>query len=108
MPIKLFTTLTHKVFKVLDDTNEKPINATKLFERFTLQAIGLAGFGFDFDAILNPDSKWVTVYAGIRAGLAHPLYFVFPWLDQKLLWLFPKRQQVFKLSDRFHGDGQPD
>lgn len=42
MPIKMFTTLTHKVFDVLDEANEKPINATKVMERFTLNAISLA------------------------------------------------------------------
>ncbi|KAI8329505.1 cytochrome P450 [Chlamydoabsidia padenii] len=102
MPITLFSSLTHKVFQVLDRTNETPIDATLLMGKFTLEAIGAAGFGFDFDAILNEDSEWVKIYEGIKKGLMNPFFFLFPWLELHFLWLFPKRQEQHTLVHRFH------
>jgi hypothetical protein len=45
MPIRLFSSLTHKVFQVLDQANELPTDVTMLMEKFALEAIGAAGFG---------------------------------------------------------------
>jgi hypothetical protein len=45
MPLRLFSALTHKVFQVLDHTKEAPTDVSMLMEKFTLEAIGLAGFG---------------------------------------------------------------
>jgi cytochrome P450 len=60
-------------------------------------------YSFDFDAILNNDSEWVQVYEGIREAIVNPLFFVFPVLEMKFLWLFPKRQEQHRLLRKFHG-----
>lgn len=44
MPVKLFGKLTQDMFKVMDDMGET-IVITDLLERWTLDAIGKAGFG---------------------------------------------------------------
>ncbi|CAO3601125.1 unnamed protein product [Absidia cylindrospora] len=102
-PVKLFGTLGHKVFKVVDEANGKPVDVTSLMIRYTLDVIGQAGFGFDFDSILNKDSKWVTVYNGIITGVTNPLFFLVPVLDSHFRWFFRDRKKKYILVEQFHG-----
>lgn len=44
MPVKLFGKLTQEMFRSMETMNET-INVTDLMERWTLDAIGKAGFG---------------------------------------------------------------
>lgn len=46
MPVELFATLTHKLFRTMD-TMDSTVDFLDLMTRFTLDAIGLAGFGTD-------------------------------------------------------------
>jgi cytochrome P450 len=57
--------------------------------------------GFDFHAIDDVNSKWVNVYTDINDGLRDRKFFSFPILDQKFLWLLPKRRQLHKKMDYF-------
>lgn len=50
MPVELFTTLTHKLFKTMD-TMDETVDFLDLTTRFALDAIGLAGFGNYFSEI---------------------------------------------------------
>ncbi|KAI8342010.1 cytochrome P450 [Chlamydoabsidia padenii] len=102
-PVKLFATLGHKTFKVLDSSNEQPVDIGRLMERYTLEVIGAAGFGFDFDSILDENNKWVETYYHIKSGVNDPLFFFFPLLDQKFLWLFPERRRKHEALQRFLG-----
>lgn len=45
MPIKTFGQLTLKMYHTMDQLNSKTIDVLELFERWTLDAIGIAGFG---------------------------------------------------------------
>lgn len=47
MPVKIFGNLTLKMFKTMEDYDTNTIDVLDLFERLTLDAIGLAGFGMD-------------------------------------------------------------
>ncbi|KAG2200780.1 hypothetical protein INT46_002171 [Mucor plumbeus] len=100
-PIQLFGKLAQDLFAKMD-TMVETVEVTDLMERWTLQAIGKAGFGFDFDAIKNDNSAWVITYNSIKAALQDPFYFLFPIFDQSLLWLFPKRMAIHKEMDRFN------
>lgn len=44
MPIQLFGSLTNKLFKIMDEMDDT-VDFVQLMTRFTLDAIGLAGFG---------------------------------------------------------------
>ncbi|ORZ07157.1 cytochrome P450 [Absidia repens] len=101
-PLKLFGTLGHKVFKVVDEANEKPVDVTLLMARYTLDVIGQAGFGFDFDAILHEDSKWVNVYDEINVAIFDPFFFFLPFLDTHFRWLFRDRKRKSELVGQFH------
>ncbi|CAO3616485.1 unnamed protein product [Cunninghamella blakesleeana] len=101
MPVKLFADLTHKMFNVMDETIDQPIDATDIIERFTLDVIGKAGFDFDFHAITDVNSEWVMTYYAIRKSLQEPLFFIFPFLEKKLLWMFPERRRKHGLVKKF-------
>ncbi|KAI7899442.1 cytochrome P450 [Cokeromyces recurvatus] len=100
MPVKLFGKLTVDLFKVVDDMPET-VEVTDLMERWTLDAIGKAGFGFDFNAIREKDNPWVNSYNMINKGIQDPLYLLFPLLDSTLLGLFPKRKRIHLEMDKF-------
>ncbi|KAI8377163.1 cytochrome P450 [Choanephora cucurbitarum] len=93
MPVNMFGELSKTLFETMDKMGDT-IEVTNLFRRFTLDAIGRAGFGFDFNATVDPNSKWVVCYDDINVALQDPLFFLFPVLEQKFLWMFPKRKAV--------------
>jgi hypothetical protein len=45
MPTKTFGQLTIKMYKTMDQLDMESIDVLALFERWTLDAIGIAGFG---------------------------------------------------------------
>ncbi|KAI8143746.1 cytochrome P450 [Fennellomyces sp. T-0311] len=93
MPIDLFGNLTVKLFKTMD-AMAGPIEFHRMMERWTLEAIGKAGFDFDFRAIEDKDSKWVQLYRGIITAVLSPLFLFFPVLDSpSLRFLFPERAE---------------
>lgn len=93
VPIKLFGNLAQELFKSME-TMDESVNFSDLMERWTLEVIGKAGFGFEFNAIHDRDSEWVTRYNKLSDALRDPLFFLFPALDTKFRWLFPQRQKI--------------
>ncbi|KAI9476252.1 MAG: cytochrome P450 [Benjaminiella poitrasii] len=101
MPVKLFGQLTLELFDKMEELGDM-INISDMMERWTLEAIGRAGFGFTFNAIREQDNPWVLTYNHINKGLQNPTYFFFPALDQPWLrWMFPKRRAMHQDMDRF-------
>ncbi|GAA5801589.1 hypothetical protein HPULCUR_007037 [Helicostylum pulchrum] len=100
VPVKLFGKLTRDLFEVID-TMDETVEVSSLMSRCTLEAIGRAGFGFEFNAIKDSKSKWPTMYGSIAKGLSDHKFYIFPMLDQSLLWLFPKRKLLHQHLDEF-------
>ncbi|KAI9264946.1 cytochrome P450 [Phascolomyces articulosus] len=94
MPINLFGELTQKLFNQYDKMLDKPIPFHELMIRWTLDAIGIAGFDFDFNAIDDPTSVWVVRYNTIMKAFSNPLFVVFPSLETRWISLFPKQKQA--------------
>lgn len=88
MPIHMFGSLAKKSFKIIEDHPGRQVPILPYFQRVTLDAIGTAGFGFDFGAIENPNSVWPQTYETIRLGLVSPIV-MFPFLDWLLGYLSP-------------------
>ncbi|CAO3618725.1 unnamed protein product [Cunninghamella echinulata] len=102
MPLKLFSDLTNRLFKVIDGSSGDTLDVLSYMDRLTLDVIGKAGFGFDFNASYDPHSEWVETYNTIKNANSNPLFFMFPFLETKFLWLFPKRRREHALSVKFH------
>ncbi|KAJ8659176.1 hypothetical protein O0I10_005215 [Lichtheimia ornata] len=101
MPIELFGTLCQKSLTAMmaEMDGDGVIDFYNLAERFTLDVIGLAGFGFDFHAIDDPQSEWVTRYNRIATETLNPWFEIFYNLDQKYRFLFPKRVEIHHEMD---------
>ncbi|CDS03770.1 hypothetical protein LRAMOSA01171 [Lichtheimia ramosa] len=87
MPINIFGQVTHKLFKVMDDELQHgSIEVHDLMARWTLDALGLAAFGFDFNAIQDKNNEWVLRYNTVMSSAFDVSYLMFPSLDS---WLLP-------------------
>ncbi|KAI8879153.1 cytochrome P450 [Backusella circina FSU 941] len=102
MPVHMFGKLTQDLFGEMEKM-ETTVEVTDLMERWTLEAIGKAGFDFDFNAIKDRDNDWVRIYNNIKNGIADPLFFMFPILEANFLFMFPKRKQLHKDLEQFLG-----
>ncbi|KAI9251373.1 cytochrome P450 [Phascolomyces articulosus] len=102
MPVQLFGELSQKLFNQIekDEIGSLPIDVLDIMTRWTLDAIGIAGFDFDFNAITEKDNDWVTRYDNIMKASGSPLFMLFPFLDGPALrFLFPKRRKVHNELD---------
>ncbi|KAJ2955884.1 hypothetical protein NQZ79_g8173 [Umbelopsis isabellina] len=92
------------MIRQIDDT-EGPVALQPLLQRFTLDAIGLVGFGFEFNSIETPDGEWVNAYNDVANGIMDFRFLLFPSLDTTFVGLFPERQKkhnnLKKLNELF-------
>ncbi|KAI8138783.1 cytochrome P450 [Fennellomyces sp. T-0311] len=100
MPLALFGRLTEKMFAIIDQT-EEIVDTYDLMERWTLDAIGNAGFGFDFDAISSSDNTWVRRYTHIVLASQKLFFGMFPFVERKLLRFFPGRAKSHRELKEF-------
>jgi cytochrome P450 len=103
MPVELFGQLTHKLFTAMDSPNVdyNAVDFHDLMTRWTLSAIGNAGFGFDFKALEDKDNEWVQIYYRISTGMQDFKYLLFPFFDRNLLWLNHSRRAKHEDLTRF-------
>ncbi|KAG2175882.1 hypothetical protein INT44_000360 [Umbelopsis vinacea] len=99
MPVKTFSVLTSRMFEQIEKA-DGPVDVQNLLQRFTLDAIGLIGFGFEFNATTNPDGDWVKAYNDVADNIGDFKYLFFPILDTALLGLFPERKKKHESLDR--------
>ncbi|KAI9314941.1 cytochrome P450 [Dichotomocladium elegans] len=109
MPVHLFGRLSAKVLDVIDKQLEvnggAPVDFNDMTQRFALDVIGLAGFGFEFHAIEEPENEWVVCYDRFVTESRKPFFIVFPFLDRPpFVRLFPSRvrahQELTKLLEK--------
>ncbi|KAI9276460.1 cytochrome P450 [Umbelopsis sp. AD052] len=99
MPAKTFAVLTSRMFKQIEKEGG-PVNTQRLLQRFTLDAIGLIGFGFEFNATNTPEGEWVTTYNDVADNVGDFKYLFFPILDTTFLGLFPERKKKHESLNR--------
>ncbi|KAJ8655903.1 hypothetical protein O0I10_008343 [Lichtheimia ornata] len=104
MPINIFGRVTEKLFKVMDDESQYgPIEIHNYTTRWTLDALGLAAFDFDFNAVEDKDNEWVSRYNTVMTSAFDIKYLVFPGLDTWLLPFNPSRKQKHAEADKLLG-----
>ncbi|KAG2187291.1 hypothetical protein INT44_004976 [Umbelopsis vinacea] len=96
MPVKLFGRLCEKMMTQFEKEGDgiDSVDIPMFLQRFTLDVIGLAAFGYDFEALGDPKNAKVDTYNTIMDGLRNPIYFFFPILEKRFLWALPKRRAV--------------
>ncbi|KAJ8655901.1 hypothetical protein O0I10_008341 [Lichtheimia ornata] len=104
MPINIFGRVTEKLFKVMDDESQYgPIEIHNYTIRWALDALGLAAFDFDFNAVQDKDNEWVSRYNTVTTSAFDMKYLVFPSLDTWLLPFNPSRKQKHAEADKLLG-----
>lgn len=104
MPHNIFGMLTIRMFDVINDCIERKENKIEIgdiLKRLTLDALTLAGFGFDINSLGDPQNEWLQTYKNIINGMQDPLFFFFPKLESQFLHFFPKRRLIHEDCDKF-------
>ncbi|CAO3646117.1 unnamed protein product [Cunninghamella blakesleeana] len=103
LPIGLFGEKSKELISFLEETEPESftIDFNNLMERFTLDIIGQAGFGFNFNSVKDKNSPWRTVYDTIMTGHRNPFHTMFPVVEKYFLWMLPKRQRIHQQTLEF-------
>lgn len=56
---------------------------------------------FDFNSLADPEGVWPKYYHSVFEGVKDPVFMFFPWLERKLLFLFPERRRLHQVLDKF-------
>ncbi|CAO3625785.1 unnamed protein product [Mucor hiemalis] len=99
LPVNIFGQLSQKTFGIMEQLGLEDLRVTDFCERMTLDAIGLAGFGFDFEAVTEIDSRWLQGYDEIRSEMTRLFFILFQVFDDQLKWIFPARVNAHKNLD---------
>ncbi|KAH8552509.1 cytochrome P450 [Umbelopsis sp. PMI_123] len=84
------------------DKTEGSVDIQGLLQRFTLDAIGRIGFGFEFNATNSSNDEWVLTYNDVADNIGDFRFLFFPSLDSTFLGLFPERQKKHQSLDRLN------
>ncbi|KAG1544648.1 hypothetical protein G6F50_013840 [Rhizopus delemar] len=104
MPIKTVASLVPLLFSAIEEANGR-IMITPKMKDFTLDALGLTIFDFDFKALQGDPDHWTSAYRLMMQSLFHPISYVFSALEPLLVYVYPKRRRsanaVAKLNAMF-------
>ncbi|KAI8139343.1 cytochrome P-450 cyp509A1 [Fennellomyces sp. T-0311] len=105
MPIELFGRLTTELFGISDESishGSASIDFQDLNKRWALEALGLASFHFNFNAIADRDNEWGARYSIIAQSMFDPLFLMYPSFDNPpRLSYFPKREKIQQEVTKF-------
>ncbi|CAO3594952.1 unnamed protein product [Absidia cylindrospora] len=101
MPVQMFGRLMLKGFKNIEKQDYQ-VPILDFFQRLTLDALGIAGFGFDFHSVDDPESVWTKTYENVRLGLRSPFTFLFPSMDWLLKYIIPGRKEMDESVDKLN------
>ncbi|KAL9559225.1 hypothetical protein MBANPS3_000542 [Mucor bainieri] len=104
LPISTFGQLSQKAMKMMETLGLENLCVTDICGRMTLDAIGLAGFGFDFECVSVVDNEWIRVYENIRENLTDLFFILFQIFDDELKWMFPHRVAAHRDLDKLLGN----
>ncbi|VDB92598.1 unnamed protein product [Peniophora sp. CBMAI 1063] len=82
LPIDTFASLSRKLVSLLGDGGR--ICWSDYSHRFTLDVVGRAILGHDFQSLDSPHNSLVKRYVDIMADISRPLYIAFPVLESIL------------------------
>ncbi|PKY56887.1 cytochrome P450, partial [Rhizophagus irregularis] len=81
LPVHVFVESATKLLNIVEKIDNEPIEVKNLMHRLTLDVLGKAAFGFDFNNLEDPNNVYVTAYKEVMEEFRNPFYFVFSFLD---------------------------
>ncbi|KAI8093084.1 cytochrome P-450 cyp509A1 [Halteromyces radiatus] len=110
LPIQLFGETTQKLFRLLDIDTEQcgthtpfKVDVADVIFRWSLDVMGLASFGFNFEGLSKKENPWAKVYKQFDKDVKVSFFSLYPILDQQLRWLFRTRQAAHENLERYRG-----
>ncbi|GES99837.1 cytochrome P450 [Rhizophagus clarus] len=79
LPVHVFVESVMKMLNVMEKVDNEPIEFKNLMHSLTLDVLGRAAFGFDFNNLEDPKNVYVTTYNEVIEEIGNPLYFLFPF-----------------------------
>ncbi|CAG8539253.1 13865_t:CDS:10, partial [Funneliformis caledonium] len=104
LPMHVFDETAVKLLKVIEKVDNGPIEVKDLMHRLTLDVLGRAVFGFDFNNLEDPTNVYVTTYQDVVAECDKPIYLVIPLIEY--LPYFDRteaRKKVAKINELYNG-----
>ncbi|GBC01637.1 hypothetical protein RclHR1_04270015 [Rhizophagus clarus] len=93
LPVHIFVELAVKVLDTMEKIDNEPIEISSLMHRLTLDVLGKASFGFDFNNLEDPKNVYVTTYNEVIKELSSSLYFLFSFLEY-----LPRTKTIKKIT----------
>ncbi|OBZ84645.1 Phylloquinone omega-hydroxylase CYP4F2 [Choanephora cucurbitarum] len=100
-PIKTFGELTLKFFDCVDEQPQDFPAAIKL-KNYTLDALGIAAFDFDFKSLSGDPEGWTEIYNVIMKGMFDPWVFLFGKMEFILQYIIPSKRECIKSVVKFN------
>ncbi|KAF1802379.1 hypothetical protein V8B55DRAFT_1594502 [Mucor lusitanicus] len=88
-PIKTFGGVMPYLFDAIDENPDK-VMITKHIKAFTLDSLGLAVFGFDFQSLRGDPQQWTETYHIVMSNIFNPLSNLFIKFSFLLKHISPK------------------
>ncbi|GAN02482.1 cytochrome P450 [Mucor ambiguus] len=98
-PIKTFGSVMPFLFSVIDENPDK-VMISKQIKGFTLDALGLSVFGFDFQSLRGDPQNWADTYHTVMSNIFNPLSSLL--IRFSFIWrlVSTKFVQIEKATDR--------
>ncbi|CEP12638.1 hypothetical protein [Parasitella parasitica] len=100
-PVKTFSSVTHNLIKVIE-TQSDAVPIANCMKAFTIDALGLSAFGFDFQSLNGDPEGWTETYNIAIAGLFDPFINIFVKVDFMMNYISSKRKRINKAITRFN------
>ncbi|KAG1539620.1 hypothetical protein G6F47_012519 [Rhizopus delemar] len=104
MPIKTVASLVPLLFSAIEEANGR-IMITPKMKDFTLDALGLTIFDFDFKALQGDPDHWTSIYRLVTRSIFDPISYVCSAMENFLTYTYPTKRKGFnavvKLNAKF-------
>ncbi|KAI7895101.1 cytochrome P450 [Mucor mucedo] len=101
MPVKTFGGVMPDLFAAIDEESDNVSIALKM-RHFTLDALGLAAFGFNFQALKGDPEGWTKTYNTFILSLFDPWLSIFVKADFLIRMISPGRRRIMEASTKFN------
>lgn len=101
MPVKTFGSVVPHLFALIDQESEN-VPITTRMKSFTLDVLGLAAFGFDFQSLKGDPEGWTKTYNIFIVTLFNPWTSIFSKLDFLVKYFSAERRRIDAATDKFN------
>ncbi|GBC06725.1 hypothetical protein RclHR1_00700024 [Rhizophagus clarus] len=93
LPVHVFVEFAVKFLDIMEKIDNEPIEVNDIMHRLTLDVLGKASFGFDFNNLEDPKNVYVTTYNEVISEMSSALYFLFSFLEY-----LPRTETIKKIA----------